>query len=328
MLPLKEIKSENIESQQSQRWEDITLSDDEEEILPKSGEQNNKNETADNMVVNLARESAREILEATPDFVANITSVTMFCLLAYFVLSKNGMATDDLRPFLHLSFIWLASFIGGYIIRLFRLPCLLGMILASVLIRNTWNIRIPDSWGETITSSGLAIILLISGLKLDLTGVHSGTVVRLTFIPGVIEAICSGIFSILIFGMPFWLGLSLGFILAAVSPALVVVGMLRLQDQGYGVRKGIPSLIITAASFDDIVAITGFSFFIGLAIQSAHTSALYSVLHGPLSIVIGVGVGSVSGILLSMYVQYYHIVETMNCNSSLLTFATQYEIME
>ena len=123
---------------------------------------------------------------------------------------------------------------------------------------------------------------------------------RLTCIPGIVEAIISGLLAVLIFGMPFWLGLSLGFILAAVSPALVVVGMLKLQHKGYGVRKGIPSLIIAAASFDDIVAITGFSFFIGLAIQSDHSSMLYSALHGPVSIIIGVGIGVVGGTLLSM----------------------------
>lgn len=94
--------------------------------------------------------------------------------------------------------------------------------------------------------------------------------------------------------------MSLGFILAAVSPALVVVGMLDLQQLGFGVKKGIPSLVIAAASFDDIVAITGFSFFISLAVQSENSNFVYTALHGPLSIIIGITIGSVGGLTLSL----------------------------
>ncbi len=40
--------------------------------------------------------------------------------------------------------------------------------------------------------------------------------------------------------------------------------MLNLQSQGYGVDKGIPSLVIAAASFDDIFAIGGYGLIIWL----------------------------------------------------------------
>jgi hypothetical protein len=41
--------------------------------------------------------------------------------------------------------------------------------------------------------------------------------------------------------------------------------MLRLSEQGYGTRKGIPTLILAGASLDDIVTITIFGVFAGLA---------------------------------------------------------------
>lgn len=66
-----------------------------------------------------------------------------------------------------------------------------------------------------------------------------------------------GAAAVLMFSMPFGLALTLGFILAAVSPAIVVSGMFELQTAGYGVKKGIPSIVVAAASFDDVVAITG-----------------------------------------------------------------------
>lgn len=58
------------------------------------------------------------------------------------------------------------------------------------------------------------------------------------------------------------------FVLGAVSPAIVVLSMLLLQEKGYGVDKGIPTLLIAASSCDDIVAITGFNTFLGMAFSS------------------------------------------------------------
>mmetsp|Transcript_14326 Transcript_14326/g.24375 ORF Transcript_14326/g.24375 Transcript_14326/m.24375 type:complete len:157 (+) Transcript_14326:470-940(+) len=56
-----------------------------------------------------------------------------------------------------------------------------------------------------------------------------------------------------------WLiAFSLGFCIGAVSPAVLVPSLMILQKKGYGVAKGIPSTLIAASSFDDIIAITVF----------------------------------------------------------------------
>ncbi|KAL0150077.1 hypothetical protein M9458_054736, partial [Cirrhinus mrigala] len=55
------------------------------------------------------------------------------------------------------------------------------------------------------------------------------------------------------------------FVLAAVSPAVVVPSMLLLQSDGFGVQKGVPTLLMAAGSFDDILAITGFTTCLGIA---------------------------------------------------------------
>lgn len=41
--------------------------------------------------------------------------------------------------------------------------------------------------------------------------------------------------------------------------------MLLLQKNGYGVEQGIPTLLMAAGSFDDILAITGFTTCLGVA---------------------------------------------------------------
>ena len=60
----------------------------------------------------------------------------------------------------------------------------------------------------------------------------------------------------------------LSFVLGAVSPAVVVPSMLLLQEGGYGVEKGIPTLLMAAGSFDDILAITGFNTCLGMAFST------------------------------------------------------------
>lgn len=62
--------------------------------------------------------------------------------------------------------------------------------------------------------------------------------------------------------------LSFSFVLGAVSPAVVVPNMLMLQENGYGVEKGIPTLLVAASSMDDIVAITGFNTFLSIVFSS------------------------------------------------------------
>jgi len=123
-------------------------------------------------------------------------------------------------------------------------------------------------------------------------------VVRLTVLPGVSEALCVAGLAFWAFKMDFFLALAFGFILAAVSPAVVVGGMFDLQSRGYGVSQGIPSLVIAAAGFDDVVAISGFSMFIGLA--TGHGDMLMAALHGPINIVGGALFGFLGAGVLSL----------------------------
>ena len=110
-----------------------------------------------------------------------------------------------------------------------------------------------------------------------------GMVIRLAFTPCLVETIIVGISSRILFkyGLDYefpWLwGFLLGFVLAAVSPAVVVPSLLELQDKGYGVAKGIPTLVIAAASVDDVLAISGFSILLGLAFQGGVVPVLSSL---------------------------------------------------
>jgi len=126
-------------------------------------------------------------------------------------------------------FIWIGAQCGGATATALKLPPLLGMLLSGMLLRNLPGDLVedlPKDWSGAIRSAGLSVILMRSGLELDLGAFKKvgWMAARLTVMPGMSEAVVVGLFATIVFGMSATLGLSLGFILGAVSPAVVVLG--------------------------------------------------------------------------------------------------------
>merc|ERR1712242_622843 len=121
-------------------------------------------------------------------------------------------------------------------------------------------------------------------------------VLKATFIPCFTEALAVAVLSHLILGFPWTVGFMLGFVLAAVSPAVIIPCLMSLSQRGYGVEKGIPTLVIAACSADDVVAISGFGIFLGITFNTG--KPLWTlILHGPIEVLIGVGFGVFWGFL-------------------------------
>ncbi len=72
--------------------------------------------------------------------------------------------------------------------------------------------------------------------------------------------------------------------------------MLRLMDEGYGTKEGIPQLIMAGASMDDVYVIVLFTSLLTLA-KSGEFNAL-SLLRIPTSILFGIVSGIVLGYVL------------------------------
>ena len=91
----------------------------------------------------------------------------------------------------------------------------------------------------------------------------------------------------------------LGFVVASVSPAVVVPAMITIQEKQLGAAKGIPTLIIASASIDNVLAITGFSVCLSLVFApAAQASFVWSILKGPTEALIGIVVGLIVGYTL------------------------------
>ncbi|XP_029381918.1 sodium/hydrogen exchanger 9B2 isoform X2 [Echeneis naucrates] len=154
------------------------------------------------------------------------------------------------------------------------------MLLAGLVLRNvpyiTDAVFIDTHWSSSLRSIALSIILTRAGLGLDPSALRrlKTVCVRLAIGPCVVEASIIAVVSHFLLDLPWVWGFILGFVLAAVSPAVVVPSMLLLQKEGYGVEKGIPTLLMAAGSFDDILAITGFSTCLGIAFSTGERNSL------------------------------------------------------
>ena len=153
-----------------------------------------------------------------------------------------------------------------------EIPPLVGMIIFGCLARNflcnDYMQHYPEFYAGWIRAVCLSIILLRGGMELDFTG-KGLIVVLLTLVPQNMEAIASAAASRWIFDMPWALCFAQGYTLGAVSPAVLVPSCMILQTKDYGTKKGIPTSLIAAASFDDIIAISIFSVFLTIAFNSA-----------------------------------------------------------
>ncbi|XP_016014532.2 sodium/hydrogen exchanger 9B1-like isoform X1 [Rousettus aegyptiacus] len=207
--------------------------------------------------------------------------------------------------------IFYSAVIGGKILQFIRIPSvpqlppLLGMLLAGFTIRNipffNERVNISNTWSSTLRNTALTIILIRAGLGLDPQALKQlkNVCLRLSMGPCLMEACSVAVVSHFLLNFPWQWGFLLGFVLGAVSPAVVVPSMLLLQDRGYGIEKGIPTLLIAASSFDDILAITGFNTCLGIVFSSGGT--LNNVLTSLRDVFIGVLVG----ILLGIFVRYF-----------------------
>ena len=152
-----------------------------------------------------------------------------------------------------------------------QIPPLVGMIIFGCLARNylceSYMQHYPEAIAGEVRNICLSIILLRGGMELDFKG-KGLTVVLLTLIPQNFEAIGGALASRWIFNMPWTLCLAQGYTLGAVSPAVLVPSMMILHNAGYGTKKGIPTTLIAASSFDDIIAITVFSVFLTISFST------------------------------------------------------------
>ena len=213
-----------------------------------------------------------------------------------------------------LAFIILAGLLLNYMFTKLKLPGFLGMIILGVAAGpygfNFLDKNLMEISGDLRTIA-LIIILLRAGLGISRNELKKVGPIALKFtcIPGIIEGLTVAFVSMKLLGFSFVEGGMLGFIIAAVSPAVVVPFMIFLTEHRIGTKKGIPTIILAGASADDVFAITLFTVFLGLYGGSSANPFL-QVLGIPFSIILGMTAGILAGIILVRIFKKFHIRDT------------------
>lgn len=209
-----------------------------------------------------------------------------------------------------------------------KLPGLLGMIITGILLGeyskdyfvNSLHLNFLEPFfisdkilgiSSDLRLWALIVILIRAGLGIDkdILKKIGKVALRMASIPCLVEGFTIMVVTHIFLGYSLPVSGCLGFIIAAVSPAVVVPAMLNLKEKNIGKEKEIPTLILAGASIDDIFAITLFSSFLSLALGK-NVNIYTEILKIPVSIISGIVLGGVFGLLLVKFFKSYHIRDT------------------
>lgn len=215
---------------------------------------------------------------------------------------------------LSIALIFMVGMLSGWICDKIKLPKLLGMIFTGIIL-GPFLLDYIDASILNISSElrkiALIIILTRAGLTLDIKDLKKvgRPAVMMCFVPACLEIIGMIILAPILLGVTRLEAAIIGSVIAAVSPAVIVPKMIRLTDEGYGTKKGIPQLILAGASVDDVFVIVLFTALTGMA--QGNDVSLISFVNIPVSIVLGVMVGLFLGTFLAWYFKMFHIRDTI-----------------
>ena len=214
---------------------------------------------------------------------------------------------------LSIALILIVGMFMGWLCKKIKLPSLLGMLITGIVL-GPYGLNLLDGSILGISADfrkiALIIILTRAGLGLDVSGLKKigRPAVLMCFVPASFELIGMILLAPKLMGLTTLEAAVMGAVLAAVSPAVVVPRMVKLMDEGYGVKEGIPQLILAGASVDDVYVIVLFSTFVGM--MQGEGASVLKFVNIPISIFLGIVIGLVLGVLLAHYFKKVHIRDT------------------
>lgn len=216
--------------------------------------------------------------------------------------------------FVNFFIIVMIAMLVGLIMNKIKLPSLLGMLLLGIIIGpHGTNLIHPTiiQLSPELRKMALIIILLRAGLGLNKNALKQigSTAIKMSFIPGVIEGLTIMFIATKLLGFSYIQGGILGFIIAAVSPAVVVPQMIKLKEKKLGEDKHISTLILAGASVDDVVAITIYTSFMALYFGK-DINLIGQLVMIPVSIIFGVFFGICIGLILNKLFNTYKFRDT------------------
>ncbi|XP_034825151.1 sodium/hydrogen exchanger 9B2-like isoform X2 [Maniola hyperantus] len=223
----------------------------------------------------------------------------MSWVIVWIVLGDTAAPGGQLFMFAVLT---ITAYFGGWLmVKVTTLPALIGMLIVGIIMKNIGFVDFDPHYQRVasyIRKIALTIILTRAGLDLDPNAMKKffWTVLKLALIPWAFEYVLSTVMCNLLLGLPWDWAFLLGSIFAAVSPAVIVPCLFRLREKGYGVSKGIPTLVLAVSGIDDAASVAVFG--IVSSIMFSQSSLTTNIIQGPLSIIGGVAFGYFCGYLV------------------------------
>ncbi len=159
-----------------------------------------------------------------------------------------------------LALIFLSGLLLASVFEKLKLPRIIGMLLAGILL-GPYVLNLLDDSVLSVSSNlrqmALIIILIKAGLSLNLSDLKKvgRPAILMSFLPATFEIIGYVLLAPALLGISRIEAAVMGAVLAAVSPAVVIPRMVQLMETNYGTEKSIPQLIMAGASCDDIFVI-------------------------------------------------------------------------
>lgn len=195
---------------------------------------------------------------------------------------------------LSLIIIGILANYSGKLVEYIKLPSLIGMMIFGMIIGPAFLNVVPQATlkiAPVIKDIALVAVLFIGGLGISLAQMKQigRPAILLSAVPATLEGFTIALMSMLLLKFSFIQGAILGFIIAAVSPAVLIPSMIDLINRRVGQDKAIPQMLLVGASADDTIAITLFTTFLGIYFNTGSIST--QLLMIPVTLVLSIGVG-------------------------------------
>ncbi|MGL5295908.1 MAG: cation:proton antiporter [Culicoidibacterales bacterium] len=195
-----------------------------------------------------------------------------------------------------------------------KLPGLLGMMVFGLCIGPACLNIIPEvtlNQASFFKDLALVIVLFIAGLGISWQQMRQigRPAVLLSSIPATIEGFTIAFVAMWLFHFDFIQGAILGFIIAAVSPAVLIPAMVDLVRRKIGTNKSIPQMLLVGASADDTIAITLFTMFLTMYTQRASggtTDVIQQLLQIPIMLIVTISTAFLAAKLLHPILKRMH----------------------
>ena len=215
-----------------------------------------------------------------------------------------------------LGLVLLLGMALGALAKRLGLPSLVGMLIAGMVLGPyALNLLSPTLMEISADLRQLALIIILTraGLSLDVATLKrvGRPAVLMCFVPACFEIAGMVLLAPRLLEVSVLDAAIMGAVVGAVSPAVIVPRMIRLTEEGYGVEKGIPQLVLAGASVDDVFVIVLFTAFTGLASGTGTGISPATVISVPVSILTGIVAGLILGWVLALFFRKVHMRDSI-----------------